>query len=129
MAPSGVLVIGLAFALRDALQERAGRPFVLACIVAGAAVTPFFAPPALAVASLVAFLFSELLDFAIYDQLRRRALAMAVLLSGATGAVLDSVVFSYLAFGEVKWALGLIVAKIYASITYAAWIAMRRSAA
>lgn len=129
MAPSGVLVIGLALALRDAVQERMGRYAVLVCIALGALLTPFFAPPALAYASLAAFILSELLDFAVYDKLRRRALAVAVLLSGAAGAILDSVVFSYLAFGEVKWALGLIVAKTYASIVYAVWIAARRTRA
>lgn len=128
MAPSGVLVIGLAFALRDIVQERAGRGAVFACIMLGAGLTPLFAPPALAVASAAAFILSELLDFAIYSRLRRRAMAAAVLLSGAAGAVLDSVVFSYLAFGEVKWALGLIVAKIYASAVLALWLAVRRRA-
>lgn len=126
MAPSGVLMIGLAFALRDVVQEHTGRAAVFWCIMLGALVTPLFAPPALAVASASAFLLSELLDFAIYSRLRRRALAGAVLLSGAAGAVLDSVVFSYLAFGEVKWALGLIVAKVYASLALAAWVAFRK---
>ena len=126
MAPSGVLMIGVALALRDALHERVGRGLVAALIVAGAALSLAFSPPALAVASAIAFLLSELLDFAVYDRLRRRGLAWAVLLSGAAGAVIDSLLFSWLAFGTPKWAAGLILAKMYASLLFALWLYTRR---
>lgn len=125
MAPSGVLLIGAALALRDAVQEALGRAWVLALVVAGACISLSVSPAALAIASATAFLLSELLDFAIYDQLRRRALAWAVLLSGAVGAVIDSLLFSYLAFGAVGWAPGLVLAKVYASAAYAAWLYAR----
>ena len=121
MAPSGVLMIGAALALRDALHERLPRLSVAALIVSGAGLSLAFSPPALAIASAVAFLLSELADFAVYDRLRKRGLALAVLASGAVGAVLDSVLFSALAFGTIKWAPGLILAKLYASAGFAAW--------
>jgi hypothetical protein len=126
MAPSGVLMIGAALALRDAVHEAMGRRAVLALVAAGAGLSLAFSPPALAIASAAAFLLSELADFAIYDRLRRRGLAMAVLLSGIAGAVLDSLLFSALAFGSVAWAPGLILAKLYASAAFALWLAMRR---
>lgn len=129
MAPSGVLLIGAALALRDAVQEAAGRTTVLALVAAGAALSLAFSPPALALASALAFLLSELADFAIYDRLRRRQLALAVIASGIVGAVLDSLLFSALAFGVIAWAPGLVLAKLYASVGYAAWIAARRRAA
>lgn len=125
MAPSGVLVIGLALALRDAVQETLGRKWVLALVMAGAVLSLAFSPPALAVASATAFLLSELFDFFVYDQLRKRGLALAVLASGAVGAVADSLLFSYLAFGTVGWAPGLVIAKVYASVAYALWIHTR----
>lgn len=121
MAPSGVLMIGAALALRDALHERLPRWGVAALIGGGAALSLSFSPPALAMASSVAFLLSELADFAVYDRLRKRAMWVAVLASGVVGAALDSVLFSALAFGTVKWAPGLILAKCYASVAYAAW--------
>lgn len=121
MAPSGVLLIGAALALRDGLHERLPRWAVAGLIAGGAALSLAFSPPALAVASAVAFLLSELADFAVYDRLRKRGLALAVLASGVVGAALDSVLFSALAFGTVKWAPGLILAKCYASIGYAGW--------
>lgn len=126
MAPSGVLLIGLALALRDQLQEMAGRAWVLGCIVAGAALSLLFSPPALAVASASAFLLAELLDWRVYDALRRQGRALAVLASGFAGAVLDSLLFSWLAFGAVTWAPGLILAKIYASAALALWVWVRR---
>lgn len=129
MAPSGVLVIGAALALRDAVQEVMGRAWVAGLIVAGAALSLAFSPPALAVASAVAFLLSELADFAVYDRLRKRALWAAVIASGVVGAIADSLLFSALAFGTVKWAPGLILAKIYASALFAAWLWARRGRA
>lgn len=121
MAPSGVLMIGAALALRDALHETAPRWAVAGLIGAGAALSLVFSPPALAVASAVAFLLAELADFAVYDRLRARGMALAVLMSGVVGAALDSALFSALAFGTVKWAPGLILAKCYASAGFAAW--------
>ncbi len=127
MAPSGVLMIGAALALRDVVQEQMGRAWVTGLITAGAALSLAFSPPALAAASAVAFLLSELMDFAIYGRLRRRALGWAVLLSGVAGAIIDSLLFSWIAFGAVKWAPGLILAKIYASAALAAWLWWRRA--
>lgn len=121
MAPSGVLLIGAALALRDALHEAVPRWFVVALIAIGAVLSLAFSPPALAGASAAAFLLSELADFAVYDRLRRRGMALAVAASGVVGAVLDSVIFSALAFGTVKWAPGLILAKCYASVGFSAW--------
>lgn len=126
MAPSGVLMIGAALALRDAVHEAMGRAWVLWLILAGCALSLAFSPPALAIASAVAFLLSELADFAVYDRLRRRGMALAVAASGVVGAILDSLLFSALAFGTVAWAPGLILAKIYASAGYALWIATRQ---
>lgn len=125
MAPSGVLLIGAALALRDAVHEALGRVWVLALVLAGSGLSLLLSPPALALASAAAFLLSELADFAVYDRLRRRGLALAVAASGVVGAVADSVLFSWLAFGEVKWAAGLILAKLYASAAYALWLAAR----
>ena len=81
-------MIGLALALRDALQEAAGRRVVLACVVAGALLSLAFSPHVLALASAAAFLLSELTDWAVYDRLRRRGMALAVALS--IGAALAS---------------------------------------
>ena len=47
MAPSGVLMIGLALVLRDLVQRRLGPAAVLTAIVAGALLSGAVAPPPL----------------------------------------------------------------------------------
>lgn len=125
MAPSGVLVIGIALVLRDIVHEKFGAKMVFACILAGAAFSVLFASPALAIASGAAFLLSEMADFAVYAPLRERRMALAVLLSGIVGALVDSAVFLYLAFGSLDFIAGQAVGKVYASILFALWLFLR----
>jgi hypothetical protein len=84
MAPSGVLMIGIALVLRDLM---------------------------LVVASASAFLLSEFTDFAVYTPLQKRRLILAVVASGAVGLVVDSIVFLYLAFGSLDYIPGQIIGK------------------
>ena len=65
MAPSGVLVVGLAFVLRDIVQRELGSKFAIAAIFVGAALSGLVASPALVIASIAAFTLSELADFAV----------------------------------------------------------------
>jgi queuosine precursor transporter len=128
MAPSGVLMIGLALVLRDLVQRRLGARFVLGAIVAGALLSATLAPPALVAASGIAFLLSELADFAVYTPLQRRRLVLAVLLSGLVGLVIDSAVFLYLAFGSLDFLAGQIVGKAWMvvfSLPLIAWLRSR----
>ena len=106
MAPSGVLMIGAALLLRDLVQRRYGAGWSLACIGAGAVLSFLIAAPALALASGTAFLFSELVDFAAYTPLARRRFYLALVLSCAAGAVADSALFLWLAFGSLDHMLG-----------------------
>lgn len=125
MAPSGVLVIGLALVLRDAVQAQLGTVWAVGAIVAGALLAGLVAPPALVVASAAAFLLSELADLAVYTPLRRRGLAWAVLLSGIAGAFVDSALFLWLAFGSLDYMAGQVIGKLYASLAVAAFFALR----
>jgi uncharacterized PurR-regulated membrane protein YhhQ (DUF165 family) len=111
MAPSGVLMAGLALVLRDLVQRRLGVAPALAAIIAGAAVSAALAPPSLVAASTVAFLLSELADFAVYTPLQRRGLVRAVLASSLVGLVADSLLFLWLAFGSLDFLAGQIVGK------------------
>ena len=113
MAPSGVLMIGIALVLRDLVQRRLGRAFALAAIAAGALLSWWLAPPKLVLASSAAFLLSELADFAVYTPLQRRRLVLAVLLSSLVGLVVDSVVFLLLAFGSLQFLAGQVVGKAW----------------
>jgi len=113
MAPSGVLMIGLALVLRDLVQRRLGKAWALAAIFVGAALSAFVAPPALVVASATAFLLSELADFAVYTPLQERRLITAVVASSIVGLIVDSLVFLYLAFGSLEFLSGQVLGKTW----------------
>ena len=113
LAPSGVLMVGLALVLRDLVQRRLGLRWAAAAILAGAALSATLAPPALVLASAVAFLLSEAADLAVYTPLQRRGLVLAVAASGLVGLVVDSVVFLGLAFGSLDYLPGQVLGKLW----------------
>lgn len=113
LAPSGVLMIGLALVLRDLVQRHLGIKWAIAAILAGAALSAFVAPPALVLASAVAFLISETADLSIYTPLQRRGLILAVLASSIVGLVVDSAIFLYLAFGSLNFIEGQVLGKLW----------------
>jgi uncharacterized PurR-regulated membrane protein YhhQ (DUF165 family) len=113
MAPSGVLTAGAALVLRDILQRCLGTRYGVLAILLGALVSMLVAPVSLVRASTVAFMLSELADFAIYTPLQRRGLVQAVLASSAAGIVIDSIVFLWLAFGSLALLPGQIIGKIW----------------
>ncbi len=127
-APSGVLMIGSALALRDLVQRRLGKVWAVGAILAGAALSAVVAPPALVVASASAFLLSELADFAVYTPLQAKRLVLAVVASSAVGLVIDSVVFLYLAFGSLEFLAGQVVGKaimVVVAIPFIWWLRER----
>lgn len=111
MAPSGVLMIGLALVLRDLVQRRLGVRWVMGAIVAGAALSGWVAPPALILASAAAFFLSETADMLVYTPLQERRLVLAVAASSVVGLVVDSLVFLYLAFGSLDFLAGQVLGK------------------
>lgn len=113
MAPSGVLMIGLALVLRDLVQRRLGVNWALGAIFAGAALSAFLAPPALVLASTAAFLLSELADLGIYTPLQKRGLVRAVAASSVVGLLVDSVIFLWLAFGSLDYLSGQVIGKAW----------------
>jgi uncharacterized PurR-regulated membrane protein YhhQ (DUF165 family) len=115
-APSGVLMVGLALVVRDVVHERLGPLWAVAAILMGAALSALVAPPALVLASATAFLLSEGADMAIYTPLRQRGLSLAVLASGLVGAVVDSAVFLWLAFGSLAFIEGQVIGKVWMSL-------------
>lgn len=128
MAPSGVLMIGLALVLRDLVQRRLGITAAVGAIVAGATLSALFAPGSLVVASAAAFLLSEFADLAVYTPLQRRRLLVAVAASSMVGLIVDSCVFLYLAFGSFDYLAGQIVGKawmVLAALPVVAWMRHR----
>jgi uncharacterized PurR-regulated membrane protein YhhQ (DUF165 family) len=119
MAPSGVLVIGLALVLRDWVHETSGLLAALLAVLVGSLLSLAFSPATVAVASFVAFAFSEVADTLVYSKLREKSKPMAVLASQLLGAFVDSMLFVYIAFGSLEFSLGNSLGKIYAGIAVA----------
>jgi queuosine precursor transporter len=115
MAPAGVYFAGLAFTLRDITHDTLGRRWVLAAIIAGALLSAWVSTD-FALASGVAFLVSELFDFAVYTPLRERNWLGAVALSNVVGLVADSVLFLWIAFGSLEFLDGQIVGKLWMTL-------------
>lgn len=128
LAPSGVLVVGIAFVLRDLVQRRLGKGWTLLAIALGAVLSALLAPPPLVVASSSAFAISELADFAVYTPLQRRGLVLAVLASSLVGLFVDSLLFLQLAFGGLDFLAGQVTGKMWmvlASLPLVAWLRRR----
>lgn len=129
-APSGVLVVGIALVLRDLVQRLLGLGWAFAAILGGAALSGVIAPPALALASVVAFMFSETADLLVFTPLQKRGLIIAVIVSSSVGIVVDSMLFLSLAFGSLDFLAGQVIGKAW-GIVFAlplVWY-LRRSAA
>jgi queuosine precursor transporter len=128
LAPSGVTMVGVALVLRDLVQRRLGAGLSALAILGGAALSALVAPPALIVASAVAFLLSEAADLAVYTPLARRRLVAAVIASSCAGLVVDSVIFLWLAFGSLEFLFGQVVGKawmVLLSIPFVTWLRRR----
>lgn len=126
MAPSSVLVVGLAFVLRDLVQRRLGFGWAAGAVVVGAGLSAFLAPPSLVIASGVAFLIAEMADLLVYTPLQRRRLVLAVFASSIVGLVVDSMIFLQLAFGSLEFLWGQVVGKSWMVIIALPFVAMLR---
>lgn len=119
MAPSGVLMAGIALVLRDGLQAKLGVRWSLYAIILGAALSAFFSEPSLVIASVMAFFFSELADLVVYTPMRKRYPAWAIMASGLVGSFVDSAIFLSLAFGSVEFIFGQVIGKFWMSLAVA----------
>lgn len=89
------VVVGFIFVLRDYAQREVGHYILFATAVAGV-LTWFTVDPAIAVASITAFILSETADWGVYSFLRR-PLSQRILISSMFAVPLDTLAFQYLA--------------------------------
>jgi queuosine precursor transporter len=128
MAPSGVMMVGIALVLRDLVQRRLGTVPSALAILFGSGLSALLAPASLVIASATAFLLSEFADLAVYTPLARRRLVAAVVASSLIGLIVDSIVFLWLAFGSLDFLAGQVVGKcwmVLLSIPFVAWLRRR----
>jgi uncharacterized PurR-regulated membrane protein YhhQ (DUF165 family) len=133
MAPSGVLVVGASFLLRDAVRETCGRSVARNLVLGGAVLSYAVASAELALASGVTFLVAEGLDAWAFSRVRATGFLSAVLASSAVGLVVDSAIFLGLAFGSLEHLWGQILGKAWALLAGAscllAWREISRRSA
>ena len=128
MVTAGTFAAGFALVARDGVQMEGGRRVVLAAIFAGAILSALTSNAALAFASGIAFLVSELVDLGVFTPLRGRSLPLAVLLSSVVSAPVDTVLFLRLAGFPVTWqaVAGQFIVKTAIAGIVAAWLTQRR---
>lgn len=85
------LIVGFTFVIRDYAQREIGH-YVLLAMLTGGVISGLMASPAIALASVCAFLTGELVDWAVYT-FTGRPFSQRVLLSSALSTPLDTVVF------------------------------------
>ena len=126
---AGTFAAGAALILRDGLQVTAGRKWAVVAVIVGALLSYLLADPFIALASGIAFLVSELVDFAVFTPLRQRSLPRAVLVSSVVSAPVDTVLFLHIAgFGVTLQAvMGQLIVKTAMALAAAAYLVWRRS--
>ena len=91
MFPPMSLIVGLIFIARDFAQKEIGHK-VLGAMDVGAVLSYLMADPFVAIASVIAFAISEMVDWGVYTY-TKRPLRDRILLSSALGTPVDSAVF------------------------------------
>lgn len=111
---AGTFAAGLVLVFRDFVQLYFGTRIVLTVIVLGALASAFTANPAIATASGIAFLGSELVDYAVFTRLSHKGLTRAILASSVVSAPIDTVLFLQIAGFPVtlETILGQFVVKV-----------------
>lgn len=121
LVTAGTYAAGFALLARDFVHRFGGRRWGLAAIAIGGAISWALSSPALAVASTVAFVSAELIDFGVYVPIRRaKGFIQGALVSNIVSAPIDTFVFLSLAgfplttetvvgqfIGKVLWATAL----------------------
>lgn len=115
VAPAAVYFVGLAFTLRDLVQNILGRRVSLGAIVVGAGLSAAVSP-SLALASGLAFFCSELADFMVYTPLLRRGWLVALVPANLVGCIVDSLVFLSIAFGSLSLLWGQVIGKSWMTL-------------
>ena len=123
---AGSFAAGAALVLRDAVQVYGDLRYVFGAILVGAGLSFAMATPAIAYASCIAFLVSEMVDWGVFTPLRRNSLAKAVVVSSIVSAPVDTVLFLYLAGFSVTWqaVLGQFLVKTVMALAAAAVITL-----
>lgn len=85
------IVVGLVLVFRDFAQREIGH-YIFVPLFIGVGISYAMAPPQIATASGIAFLFSEAVDWAMYT-FTKKPLSARVMISSLAGAPVDSIIY------------------------------------
>ena len=121
MYPPMSIVVGLIFILRDFAQKEIGHKVFVAMLI-GAFLSYIMANPYIAVASLVAFLVSEIVDWSVYS-FTKKPLHERILISSLISTPIDSAIF-LLMIGNfsVLATMTMFVSKMMAALAIWFWL-------
>lgn len=121
------LIVGFIFVIRDYAQREVGH-YVLPAMLIGGLISWLMASPAIALASVCAFLTGEVLDWAVYT-FTGRPFSQRVLLSSALSTPVDSAVFlSMVGLFSVSSVIMMTVSKMLGAV-FVFYLARRRELA
>ncbi len=119
------LVVGFVFVLRDYAQRETGHYVLLATLLAGL-LTYAMVDPVIAVASLTAFIASEMADWGVFS-FWKKPLQQRILISSLIAVPLDTVIFQHLAGYLSPAAFSLEVASKAVGVAVVWWLLKVRS--
>ncbi len=126
--PAGAAAIGITFTARDLVQRRFGKWGCWFWMFVAAGISALFSP-ALALASLGAFVVAEGLDWAVFTATPLSFKGRAIV-SNIVGTPLDSIIFVYLAFGPIWDAMwGQTIVKLASSLIIVYFVRNRMTTA
>ncbi len=122
--PPVALLVGFVFVVRDFAQREIGH-YVLLAMLVGVGLSYFMANPEVARASAVAFLISEIADWAVYS-FTGRPLSQRIFYSSLLGTPVDTVIFlTMIGFFSVAGAVAMTASKLLGAIIVW-WLVRRR---
>ena len=106
------LLIGLDLTLRDKLHDQwNGNPYKIGALIVVAGLVSYIfntASAMIAIASVVAFCSSMIVDSFVYQRLKNKEWFIKSNSSNVAGAAVDSLVFPTIAFGGLMWEIVLL---------------------
>jgi uncharacterized PurR-regulated membrane protein YhhQ (DUF165 family) len=126
MWPPMSLIVGLVFVARDFAQREIGHKVLLAMLL-GCGLSYLMADPFVAIASVVAFGISEMVDWLVYTY-TGRPFAQRVLMSSVVGTPVDSAVFLAM-IEHFSWTGVAVMTASKMLGALAVWYGLRRRAA
>lgn len=128
VVPPAIVAFGFVFVLRDYSQKEIGH-YVLLAIATAALLTYFFAGPAIAYASVTAFVVAELADWLVYS-VTKRPMSERILISSLVSVPVDTAVFYYILNILDPWSLVVGVAiKLIGAVGFWAFLRYREQQA